>query len=316
MNILELRSIDSRLKEDFTNKRRAAIEAAEQRRSRLLAVPEYVKIDRICREITLSLSKETSTQKATALKNSLSLAERAKKDLFAKLGCRASDFEPKFECKKCGDTGLVNGRPCECFIRAKRQKALDTLGLESKFLEGFDNISLSNIKDQKQAEQILKLQTILNDWADKFPNTNKRNIVICGTTGVGKTFIAKCLAGKLVARGLDVCFLSAFELNELMLKYHSTFDATKNLYLDTITKCDVLIVDDLGTEPIFKNVTENYLTLILSERELNKRASIVTTNLSPNDIFDRYRERVYSRLISKRTGLVFHLTGSDLRISK
>ena len=101
-----------------------------------------------------------------------------------------------------------------------------------------------------------------------------------------------------------------------MLKYHSTFDATKNQYLNAITKCDVLIVDDLGTEPMLRNVTENYLTLILSERELNKRATIVTTNLITDDIFERYRERVYSRLISKRTGLVFLLTGSDLRIAK
>ena len=169
-------------------------------------MPEYLELDRICREITLSISKETSPQKVTALKRSLTLAERAKKDLFAKLGCRASDFEPKFECKKCQDYGFVNGKPCECFMRVKRQRTLNVLGLESKFLDGFDNICLSNIKDQKQAEQISKLKTILNDWADKYPNTTKKNIVICGTTGVGKTFIAKCLAGKLVARGLDVCF--------------------------------------------------------------------------------------------------------------
>ena len=110
-----------------------------------------------------------------------------------------------------------------------------------------------------------------------------------------------------------VCFVTAFQMNEMMLKYHTTFDSTKSQNLTPLLESDVLIIDDLGSEPIINNVTLNYLFNVLLEREERHKSTIITTNLSSEDVLNRYNERVYSRLFGKQNGAVFNLQGSDLR---
>ena len=133
-------------------------------------------------------------------------------------------------------------------------------------------------------------------------------------TGVGKTYLASCLANEMLKKEYSVCFVSAFALNESLQKYHTTFDGSKSLWLDPFIDADILIIDDLGTEPMIKNVTENYLYLILSERERFSRPVIITTNLKPADINSRYDERIYSRLCNKKNAQLFRIEGDDLRI--
>jgi DNA replication protein DnaC len=137
---------------------------------------------------------------------------------------------------------------------------------------------------------------------------------LSGKTGVGKTFASKCVASALATKGLSVCFVSAFQMNELFLKYHTTFDASKSSVLSPLTDCDALFVDDLGTEPMLSNVTINYLYLILSERERFGRATVITTNLTPENILNQYGERICSRLFSKGTSVRFEIKGDDLRV--
>ena len=131
-------------------------------------------------------------------------------------------------------------------------------------------------------------------------------------TGVGDRYVLE----EMLKKNYSVCFLSAFDMNNMFLKYHTTFDSTKNSWLEPLVECDMLFIDDLGTEPVMKNVTLNYLFLLLSERERFKRPIIITTNLLPENILDRYGERIYSRLNNKLSSLVLYVEGDDLRLSK
>ena len=107
-------------------------------------------------------------------------------------------------------------------------------------------------------------------------------------------------------------FLTAVKANDLFLKYHTSDQADRKLVFSLLTDCDLLIIDDLGTEPVLRNVTVEYLTSILSERLTNKNPFIITTNLTPEEMIKRYTERLVSRLSDSSTAIM-PFNGKDKR---
>ena len=103
-----------------------------------------------------------------------------------------------------------------------------------------------------------------------------------------------------------------FELNELARLYH----IGKSYEFSDCMKADVLLIDDLGTEPILKNVTKEYLYNLINVRQINNLPTIISTNLSEDDILSRYDERIFSRLANKNLSINLLLTSSDKRINK
>ena len=103
-------------------------------------------------------------------------------------------------------------------------------------------------------------------------------------------------------------------MNNLFLSYHTTFDDQKQNYIDALLEPDVLFIDDLGTEPVLKNVTKEYLYLLLSERTNNNKLTVITSNLELDAILSRYNERIFSRLCNKRESFVAKIEGKDLRL--
>jgi len=139
---------------------------------------------------------------------------------------------------------------------------------------------------------------------------------LSGKTGVGKTFLTECIASEIIDGGHIVSFVSAFGMNNLFTSYHTTYDSSKPTFLSTLLDPDLLIIDDLGTEPIFKNITKEYLYLILSERSRQNKLTIISTNLDPIELMSRYNERISSRLFNKRESLLLQINGSDIRLNK
>ena len=134
-----------------------------------------------------------------------------------------------------------------------------------------------------------------------------------GNTGTGKTFTAEVVAGELIRRGYYVNMVSAFQMNNMFLDYHKDFDKTNSNKLSPLLDVDLLVIDDLGAEPQFKNVSCEYLYLIISERTRNHKKTIITTNLKPLEFIDRYGERIYSRIFDKSKSVLLNLKGADLR---
>jgi len=108
-------------------------------------------------------------------------------------------------------------------------------------------------------------------------------------------------------------FLTAFEAVERMLKYHTTFDATKFSYLAPMLDCDVLIIDDLGSESMFKNVTVEYFFHVINERRLANKTTVITSNLTVDEIGIRYGERTASRLFDKSACYTAEFNFADSR---
>ena len=147
---------------------------------------------------------------------------------------------------------------------------------------------------------------------EKYPNVSKININIMGASGSGKTFLMECMANELVSSGQVVTFKTAFEINELARLYHMG----KSYEFSDILKTDILFIDDLGTEPIIKNVTKEYLYNLINVRQMNNLPTIISTNLSEDDILSRYDERIFSRLANKNLSINLLLTSQDKRINK
>ena len=112
-----------------------------------------------------------------------------------------------------------------------------------------------------------------------------------------------------------VLFTTAFNLNNSMLNYHISFASNRESIISPFMDSEVLIIDDLGSEPLIKNVTKEYLYLIINERMLRKLPTIITTNLTLNEIMATYGERILSRLANRKTSIFINLDGDDLRMN-
>ena len=260
---------------------------------------EFAASERELRALTLdkTLGKkiDSAQLKAAAEKN---------KRLRSQLGL----VPPSPRCKHCNDTGRADGKLCECAVALAVKSQTGELGIP---LHTFSGIDYSVYGDK--AEEYKKIFGNIQTICSTYPANKKRCIIIGGGTGNGKTYLAGCAAQKILERGMSAIALTAFAANNLFLKYHTTFDDNKSSYLDPMLDCSLLIIDDLGTESILKNVTIEYLYQIINERNTKGKLTLITTNLFPDNLLARYGERIYSRLFDKSLSFTVYLTGKDIR---
>jgi len=231
-------------------------------------------------------------------------------DYLKKIGVSTSRFSAVPSCPKCNDTGYektkdLTQKICSCIVAAV------AAATHSPAIT-FDNFDLSvfSAADKPSAQKVY--DTALA-FVKKFPHTNKLNLLFYGKTGTGKTFLANCIKDAIQKKGFSVIFTSAFNFLNKTLQYHTTFDAEKYSHIAPFLDCNLLIIDDLGTENMLKNVTIEYLYHILNERIQNGLHTIITTNLDDEEIKQRYDERIASRLFDKKLSIGFAISSNDLR---
>ena len=256
--------------------------------------------------------KEFSNQDVSAENELLNVLKKERKNILKNLGLKEEDFLPKYSCKKCNDTGIYKNKFCNCLNQEINNLLTQDLGLNIDKSHTFKSCDKKFLEENGLSESYKNM----SKWVEKFPTSKYKNFVFVGPAGGGKTYLTECIANALIEKQIVVNFVTAFNLNNLMLKYHTTFDETKNNILEGYINCPLLIIDDLGTEPILNNVTKEYLYLILNERIINDRCTIVTTNLSPDGLIDRYNERIFSRLFNKQNSLKINFSNQDLRLKK
>lgn len=315
---MDIYEINKNLQNEFALKKIKADAIANNNQAKANSHKGYAKLKALEREITFSLAQKQSEEKPNKkeikqLEENLKQTREEIRNVLASLDLTEEDLKPKYECQICKDSGFVAGKQCVCFKRRKNIELIKACGLNANELCSFDDFNEKIYCDDKTKNDALMLKDFLSKWCEAYPNVTKKQIVLCGEVGVGKTFFTKCMAKSLIKKDFSVCFVSAFEMNNIMLKYHTTFDDSKLSILIPLLESDILFIDDLGTEPIINNVTLNYLFLVLSERERFNKPVIITTNLSPANLRDRYDERIFSRITNKQTSTMLKLEGDDLR---
>ncbi len=216
-----------------------------------------------------------------------------------------SKLSPQYNCPICNDTGVVGGRICKCFLNELNKKISLNASSQTKF-NAFENSNNQILTDNdKKAYEVVKT------WCSKYPLVTKRNINIIGGVGSGKTFMLECIANEMINRNYVVIYKTAFEFNELARLYH----CGKNYDFADLLTADIVLIDDLGTEPILKNITVEYLYNLINTRQINNLPTFITTNLSFDNILSRYDERIFSRLGNKNLSININLTSADKRIN-
>jgi DNA replication protein DnaC len=307
--------IDS-ISEQFGEKRARAQAVAYSNLLKARANPEFSDAEKRARAILFNLGKAQAYGKPTkALEQELMAAKAEMALALTRLGLKKEDIEPNYECKKCNDTGKIGSKTCDCFARALKQKMIESSGAKSN-LADFSQFDETLITDPKQLDALKKIRVKFERYVDAYPNTTTHTFLFCGKTGVGKTFITECIARAMINKGYLVSFISAFGMNNNFLKYHTTFDENKQSYYDCLLEPELLVIDDLGTEPILKNITINYLCSLLNDRFEAKKITLITTNLDLDGIMARYGNRIFSRIVNKADSELFKIDGDDLRLKR
>lgn len=245
--------------------------------------------------------------------------------LLVENGFPANYLEMQYECSKCKDTGYIGNEKCNCFKQAISDLLYSGSNIKSILeKENFSKFSFNYYTDDYIDETIglsplSNIQKVVASCRSfiKHFHENHDNLLLLGNTGVGKTFLANCIAKELLDRGYTVIYLTAFRLFDILEKYKFgkdediTYEASTQFeyFLD----CDLLIIDDLGTE-LNNAFTNSQLYLIINERLLRQRSTVISTNLSLTNINTNYGERVFSRIASSYH--VHRIVGEDIRLHK
>lgn len=244
------------------------------------------------------------------LKYNLKELYNSQEKILKTLNISKTDLSPKYSCPVCNDTGYTNQQMCKC-LKTEINKILYQKSGFCHQLNTFENCNC-DLYDNKEKAQIL--YDSMKKWCEK---ENSYNIILLsGKTGVGKTNLMECMASKLIQNNKIVYFISAFNMNQALLKYHTTFDESRVNCLNDLLEPEYLFIDDLGTEPILKNVTIEGLYNIIQDRLEHNKKIVISTNLGLADIERVYGERIFSRLINKKLSLCFNVENSDLRLKK
>ena len=179
------------------------------------------------------------------------------------IGMSITDLIPEYQCNICHDTGMVGDSVCQCVKARTRQDLEDNIGCKLDKTHTFANSQFDLFDDRVEIE---KIYTKLHEWIDHIDSSNFKSLILSGSTGVGKTYLAECIANQLIDNGIEVRFLSAFSFSNLLLKVHTSELEDRLPILNDLASVPVLIIDDLGSEPKYKNVTKEYMTSIFGER--------------------------------------------------
>jgi DNA replication protein DnaC len=318
------------MREDLLNEleteyeqKRARNERTEAERRRRIET-EYPEIDRLVKareELIFGTLRQILDQKAAGedLPGKMEEKNREIREALKKNGLAEDYLSPVYECEKCRDTGYTGElikEPCECLVKAYQQKVRERIGLSEGKKETFETYDPELIPETvnpesgiSQRKQTAFVRDECEKWADAFPEVKHRDLLLIGKSGLGKTFLMHAMANRLIERGKNVLIISAYAFLQMARKSYFESETGVSELMDA----PVLMLDDLGSEPMMQNVTIEQLFNLLNERQTRNLSTVISTNLNMEELRKRYTERIISRLNNPRNCLILTLNGQDLR---
>ena len=256
-----------------------------------------------------------------SLKDELALLKAEKEGLLLSAGYPADYLKMHYTCPICQDTGYVDNQKCICFKRAISEhlytqsnirELLKTASFDAFSLDYYPEDMINKASGQTARQFAETALERAKDFVQNFDHSFE-NLFIYGDTGVGKTFLTYCIAKELLDSMHSVIYYSAFDLFDAFARNTFSNSETTEGENDYILNCDLLIIDDLGTELTNSFVASQFF-LCINERILRKKSTVISTNLTLGNFMDTYSERVFSRVSSNYT--MIKLIGKDIRIQK
>lgn len=293
-------------------------------------IPEYARLEELLADTSQKLIKlmlqngpDREEKLAQLEKGNLSI-QQSMDALLVQGGFPADYLDRIYTCPKCRDRGTIGGEWCECFRRLMLDAAAEELNSVSPLsLSDFDSFSLDYYSEQGDpalggiSPRMIMEQNLeyCKGYADSFTKKSG-GILMSGGTGLGKTHLSLAVADAVIKKGYNVIYCSVPELLRIIEREHyrkwdhsRDNDISDDGVMNSVTECDLLILDDLGAE-VDKPLYTSFLYEIINARTNRKLPMIVSTNLGMNDLNARYQDRIGSRIFCFK-GLVF--AGTDIR---
>ena len=310
------------VKRSFNENAQKARRDADSRRMALSA--KYEDIGRVEAELSqtaLSVFKAATNGKESLEERLAQIRTRnaelldMRRSLLEKYGYSADYFAPKYKCEKCSDSGTFNGTMCSCMKNelVKKMTEISGLGILANRMS-FDNFNLSYYNDtEKDYENMAYTFKKIKEYAESFSENNNESLLFMGTTGTGKTHLSVATAAAIIARGYYVIYNTSqnifadFEYDKF--KRTQSEPPRSDKYFD----CELLVIDDLGTENV-NQFTTSCLYNLINTRHCEGKALIINTNLAQKELRSKYDDRIFSRLAGEFTPFLFN--GKDIRMKK
>ena len=294
--------------------------------------PDIEDIDKKIATLSIQSIKSSlidSSNKSNKNKKEIDKLKLEKQDLLKKYHISNKSLLPKFECSKCEDTGYVetpNGNVlCSCIKQKLYNLAYNNSNIFDLENQNFGNFRFdlySNEVDIEKfnmdispRENITLIKETCESFINNFDDPSQNNLIFCGHTGLGKTFLSTCIANEVIKNGKNVLYQTAPIMLDQIIDYK--FGKSKENIVDYIYSVNLLIIDDLGTETK-NNLKITELFNIINTRLLNQNnkitKTIISTNLSLQELYDTYDERIVSRIIGNYNACYFY--GEDIRVKK
>ena len=243
-------------------------------------------------------------------------------------------LDPVCQCPVCGDTGYVGEvvrENCECFNQAFYARMYQRMGLSESTAQSFEAFDLNvfsaeklpvtkydkNYDPNKKQYKTYSQRDLMNvirktceQYAENYPDVPVKDMLLMGQSGLGKTFLMHAMAKKLIQRGQNVLIISAYKFLDVARKAYMSGNVEE---LDTLMDADVLMIDDMGVEPLMENITIPQWFNLINERQLRGKGTILSTNLMEDELRRRYTERIASRLMNNTQCRLVQFAGEDVR---
>ena len=287
-------------------------------------VPRIKEIDILLRK-SMAIAMQTAFRKGTDAQAAMEEVKQANLALQAeKRQLIAENFEPGWLdetpiCPKCGGSGYIGTFMCSCLRDLCRQEQEKEVALLADEGQHFGAFRLDYYSDRPAPKTGISPRAIMargldicRDYAENF-TPRSGNLLFNGGTGLGKTFLSACIAREVAAKGYSVAYETASHLFSKLEKHRFHPDEDTALDMKRLNACDLLIIDDLGTELPGQFVTAALYTLV-NDRLLAGKPMVVSTNLNLVEVGQRYSPQIRSRLEGSFQLLPF--VGEDIRVLK
>ena len=324
---------------EYEAKRNQAIQDAEYRKEQLISTnPELSRIEKELSDISIETAKlvlksdsEERQKMLASLKRDSNKLIKEKNAFIKQLSKESNFLQPKFECKICKDTGFIEkdgkNQMCSCLTQRLYDATYNKSNMGNLERENFETFNLIHFSDKPNKEQyhsdisprenMQLLREKAKNFIDNFEDPNEKNLIFIGSTGTGKTFLSNCIAKELLSKGKTVLYQTAPVMFDNIINAKFGRENSDKEMPDEVLNCDLLIIDDLGTENTNQIIATELFTII-NTRLLNQNhkitKTIISTNLDPNQLNQIYSSRIASRLAGNYRFLRFF--GEDQRYKR
>ncbi|MBQ4128508.1 MAG: ATP-binding protein [Ruminococcus sp.] len=313
--------------EKLNDRRTSALNMADFRKNEVYsAIPRLKEIDSELASVGASTGKAVLSggdTKAllTSLKEKSAELQQEYEQLLISNGYSADYLEPQYACEKCNDTGYIEADNktlvCDCYKKLMSESACEELNKISPLsLSTFDSFNLDYYSDSPDEKgnipykRMTKIYSHCLNYAKTF-SVNSKGLLLIGGTGLGKTHLSLAIANEVINCGYSVVYVSAPDILSRLEKEHFSYDYDKEqILLQSLLDCDLLILDDLGTE-FSTQFTNSAIYNLFNTRVNMGKPIIINTNLDVNELANLYTKRFTSRLLNSCEQLDF--IGKDIR---